>query len=419
MKKKVELAWDCPYCSTKKIKGRFRECPNCGRPRSEDTKFYLPKGNGIIGQRIGTKWGHNIVDASSLKSTKPDWYCNSCDSYNSDSEMLCTSCGAPRDKDTKNYAEINQDKPDLSESARAAIREEFRKETKKEEQHTNKPTFKEKLKNWVGENSDGLKKGGVITASAILIAIVIIGLIFLFSQKITITVQEMHWEYSVDVEIYKKFRENGWSVPKGGIVDYTKQEIHHYDKVLDHYETVYVDKSETYIDHYETVAVQKSETYIDHYDIEYEYMGDDGNGYGSVREVRVPVYETRYYTDYEQRPVYKTRYWKEPKQEPVYRQDPVYRTKYYYDIWRWVFDRTVSNQGQVSELPQFPNPTLSERERLGAKHTKYWIIAVVNDTNAIKTYKTTQEIWEQINVLDELVVGKYASSISEIKKRGE
>jgi len=62
---------------------------------------------------------------------------------------------------------------------------------------------------------------------------------------------------------------------------------------------------------------------------------------------------------------------------------------------------------------------LSEIERLGTKHTKYWIIAVINDTDEIKTYKTTQEIWEQINVLDELVVGKYASSISEIKKRGE
>ena len=37
----VEGLWDCPYCGTKGIGGLTQTCPNCGKTRGEETKFYM------------------------------------------------------------------------------------------------------------------------------------------------------------------------------------------------------------------------------------------------------------------------------------------------------------------------------------------------------------------------------------------
>ena len=37
----VEGYWDCSSCGKKGIRGSVRECPGCGKPRSEDVQFYL------------------------------------------------------------------------------------------------------------------------------------------------------------------------------------------------------------------------------------------------------------------------------------------------------------------------------------------------------------------------------------------
>lgn len=42
--------WDCPFCDTKGIEDIKKECLNCGKPRKEDTKFYMKgeKNNHLI-----------------------------------------------------------------------------------------------------------------------------------------------------------------------------------------------------------------------------------------------------------------------------------------------------------------------------------------------------------------------------------
>ncbi len=424
---KVELSWDCKYCGTHGILGRYRECPNCAKPRDKDTKFYLPNSQGI-GSKVSTKLGHNIVDEKDVKSKGPDWHCESCESYNPDWTDSCLSCGAPR-YGSKNYAEINRDKQDLSSSARAAIREKYINTNHDREYNpSDNDAFESKEdvsksigrnrinKNWIKEHAHDLKRFGIITTCMLLIISIFVVLGLFFSQEEIVTVQELHWKYSVQIEEYTELHESGWSVPDGGVVSYTREEIHHYETVLDHYDTVMINKQETYLDHYETVPVQRVEQYLDHYETEYIYEGDDGNGYGSVRTVSIPVYNTRYVTEYEQRPVYETRHWTEPVQKPVYREEPVKQTKYYYDIWRWVYSRTLKNEGQVTEKPQFPNPNLAENERFGRKYKEYWVVAV-NNKEEKKTYKTTEEIWKQLSISDEIIVGKFSSTITEVKKK--
>ena len=41
MGKLIEGFWDCHYCGTTGIGGSKRECPNCGKARDENTKFYM------------------------------------------------------------------------------------------------------------------------------------------------------------------------------------------------------------------------------------------------------------------------------------------------------------------------------------------------------------------------------------------
>ena len=60
MGQKIEGYWDCDQCGTNKIKGRFRNCTNCGRPRGKDTRFYM----------IEKTYAENQEDISNA----PDWY---------------------------------------------------------------------------------------------------------------------------------------------------------------------------------------------------------------------------------------------------------------------------------------------------------------------------------------------------------
>ena len=67
---------------------------------------------------------------------------------------------------------------------------------------------------------------------------------------------------------------------------------------------------ETILDHYETVEVQRSRQVLDHYETYYTY---EDNGEGSFTEVA------------HERPVYTTEYYTETVQQPVYRQVPIYK----------------------------------------------------------------------------------------------
>ncbi len=54
--------WDCPSCRSTGIKGTIYDCPNCGRQRGKEIKFYMHKG------KIEYVPGHKVIGA--------DWYCD-------------------------------------------------------------------------------------------------------------------------------------------------------------------------------------------------------------------------------------------------------------------------------------------------------------------------------------------------------
>lgn len=92
--------WDCPYCSTKKIPGSDRDCPNCGKPRSASTEFYLDDNEPVV-----------YVDKETEQQVRlrgRDWVCEYCDSLNSGLDRTCKSCGAVRQVKRTNNTESHE-----------------------------------------------------------------------------------------------------------------------------------------------------------------------------------------------------------------------------------------------------------------------------------------------------------------------
>ena len=95
MGKIIEGRWDCSYCDVKGIKGSVRICPNCGKTRGEDVKFYIGNPKDYTTEKI--------EDA-------PDWLCSYCDTYNKASETKCHNCGHLRNNEDTNYFEVQKKK---------------------------------------------------------------------------------------------------------------------------------------------------------------------------------------------------------------------------------------------------------------------------------------------------------------------
>jgi hypothetical protein len=170
------------------------------------------------------------------------------------------------------------------------------------------------------------------------------------------------WDRAIAVERYRTVREEGWSVPAEGRQVDSRREIRSYNHVLDHYETRTRQVSE---------RVQTgTRTYT---------CGsvDRGNGYFEDMTCTEPEYETRYRT--------------ESYQEPVYRDDPVYDTKYTYDIEKWMPERTERASGAADE-PAWPAVRLAEGEREGRRMEKY-VVYFRDDEGESKAAELPLDRW--------------------------
>ena len=156
-------------------------------------------------------------------------------------------------------------------------------------------------------------------------------------------------------------------MPQSAELLYTKQEISHYKQVLDHYET----KTRSY-----TVTVP------DGGHTEYSYSS---NGDGTYTET------SHWVQDYKT----ETRY--ETYQDPVYRDEPVYETKYYYNIDKWVYKDTLETKAK-DRSPYFGETKLADNQRYNNETETYFIFAIdkKDKKQEVKTYTCSKEMWDQI-----------------------
>ncbi|MBR6187031.1 MAG: zinc ribbon domain-containing protein [Clostridia bacterium] len=351
MGKLVMGYWDCPYCQYQGISGDQGKCPQCGRPRG-DVKFYM-KGYAEGQTREENERGDiEYLDEEKAKyvNRNPDWYCSYCNTLNSDNAEKCSNCGATRADSEANYFD----------------------QLKKRQQQQQQSAQAQQAQQRAPEKG-GSKKWLIFLAVA---AIAIFGIVKFMSGNTTqgdLKVTRIEWARSINIEQNIQYSESGWTLPAGAELTAQKEEVHHYDTVLDHYQNVQVERSREVLDHYETYYTYK----------------DMGNGY--FEEVA------------NERPIYKTEYYTETVQQPVYRQVPRYQTKYYYTIWRWTPARDVKATGDDHNA-QWPEVTLRENEREGQRTEAYAFQVVNEKKNTTAAYQLSEADWRNIKVGDNLFI---------------
>lgn len=326
MSRIVKGYWDCPYCGNKGISGLEKRCTACGHSQDEGTKFYLKEQKEYVSEDKAKEYGKGA-----------DWTCSYCGSLNRHDAKVCVGCGADREESSGDYFE------------------NIEKQKKKAEQKKPKEP----------EPKAGKKFFPFIIGLAIFLAFIAFAC---RPKNYGASVTDKTWARAIDVEVYKTVNESDWSVPDGGRVTDERNEIHHYDSVLDHYETVTVEKSRQVQDGYDTHT-------------EYE---DNGDGTFTEREVQTPRYTTEYYT--------------EEEEKPVYVDVPRYQTKYYYDIDKWVPDRILETSGGADD-PYWDDTVLGENEREGDRRAEY---KVTFTTEKDKTYtaEVDEELWNSLDLGD-------------------
>ena len=176
-----------------------------------------------------------------------------------------------------------------------------------------------------------------------------------------------HWERSIIIEKLITKSDSDWTLPEDATLIEQKEEIHHYDNVLDHYEEIEVQHSRQIIDHYET------------------YYTYEDNSNGTFTEVP------------HERPVYTTEYYTATEQQPIYIQEPIYQTKYYYTIKEWQYSREETASGDDLK-PEWPQTDLDTDEREGQKTQIYKLI--VSDSQNNYTYRVNETYWRTVNLND-------------------
>lgn len=347
----LEGFWDCKYCGTTRIGGRRRQCPNCSKARDDNTTFYLD-----------TTKNRYVPEKKAIKINKnPDWICNYCNQLNSDNDDVCIYCGATRTSENLNYFENKEKKKQQKQECT---------EENNQEEVSEKNSWQSSLhnlKNYSIPNFFAASWKPVLIT--LLIVISILGIFLLFKPKeYEITINELSWERSINIERYQTVQESNWYLPADGRLIYSYLEYSHSEQVLDHYETRTRSIAKERISGYET--------YVSGY-------RDLGNGYFEEITSQRPIYETYYET--------------ETYEEPVYRSEPVYRTKYYYEIDKWLYERSVVTTG-TDKSPYWGDTHLATDERTSSQTEKYIVKGVDTKTEKEISFSLSLDVWSTLEI---------------------
>lgn len=198
--------------------------------------------------------------------------------------------------------------------------------------------------------------------------LMIAGIIYLFIPKSKeIIISQLSWERKINIERYQTVEESDWVLPDKARLLYSRQEFSHNEKVIDHYET-------------KTKEVKKEE--IIGYEEYVVGIEDLGNGY--------------FEETIDTRPIYGTYYETETYKEPVYRYEEVYQTKYYYEIDKWIYDRTEISSG-YDKKTYWPETILAADEKIASKSEKYYVTGKDKEGKEV-CYLMTYEEWMSIEV---------------------
>ncbi len=392
----MEGAWNCSQCETKGIPAKKTACTLCGDPRNPsldpEEKPYLPDNARVV------------TDADELEraSNGPNWNCGYCGHANGATDHVCNECLRPLDHDdtvagVHTYVSgvaaegVTLDKPgQLDEDhinavlagadklqqladgpivmpSRTFDMSELPKNSASHERKVYEATSP------VGSITSRLNPTTLIRVGigfVVAMAMIMIGWVtytqFIRAEAVGLTVTSLSWDRQIEVEEYRTLTMTDWTLPADGRVISQNREIRSYKEVLDHYETKtrQVPEQVKTGSHQEKYACGST-------------MTDKGNGYFETKTTycdrTVDDYATKYHTEY--------------YDSPVYRNDPVYGTKYTYQVDRWVTDHFVRESGRTNPVWPEPDPE-GDKQRVGDERRQTYSV-VLTDPEGDRHKRTT------------------------------
>lgn len=336
--------WDCPACGTKRILGfkdgrTVERCPACGSPSTK--KWYLDDREMVLS------------DPEEIKKavSKRAWTCGHCDHLNDADDQECDACGNPKDlstddvqlvqrryegtnapKNTKEVADLLEE--GVTDQAAGMVDAELKTETLHPDDVPKKPSR--------------FKMIAILSGTGALVLFLIISL-FLRTET-QVEVASFSWERTVSIEDFGPRSYSSWNPPPADAYNTSSaQEVHHYDRIYEGQEC-----------HTET----------------YSYVcGTIDNGNGTFSDQ---------YCD-ETREVC----------EDKYREEPVYATKYYYDIDEWAHHHNVESKGDDKhpEWPTDPKTSSSPGKwRNGARSGEYFV-HLKDDGGTLHQEDISETLW--------------------------
>lgn len=333
--------WDCPACGTKGVRGDVYTCPNCGRVRADDVKFYLPAD------------AVEVTDAAGIAAAKAgaDWQCDYCGNLNAAGSASCEKCSAPRgskQRDTHKYEQAAA--PRSAAEAAAAPGEAV----------SPPAAAPPRRRSWV------------VPAVIVGVLALLVGLgIWLFAPRESLaTISGKSWERSLRVEAYGPQQAQDWaaSVPAEAYDRQCRTAVRSYVPVQVGTRTEQQQQCQR-------VAVGEEQ---------YECgVVDLGNGRFEQQMCTRTLYEDQCE-------------WV-AVEVPVYVQQPIYDNYCTYTVDRWAYVRTET-AGERDTEPYWPavEYAQNEREQEGGRQENY-IVYIVDANERTWEYVTDLATWQQFS----------------------
>lgn len=324
-KYQIEMLWDCSSCGKTAIGGLQDHCPGCGAAHDiKKDPWYMP---GDTSHRA------RITDAGKLAKAHagPNWTCEHCGGTQRAPDGACLNCAGPR-------SEAHADRAS-GRSVEAIVPPTHPQPSLQSRPAPPRPPLppaREVDVDWPPRRSRNGIKLAVGIAAAVLLVVGLLWLLF-HQRLVDIEVVDVEWTHTVSVERYKQVAENGWdeNIPADAAnVVNQGQEIHHYDQVLDHYETIHF--TEQVYDGEDCVDIPQTcyttpVTCSPNDNGTATCTGGDERCSGGGRSCT-----SRYRTE------------SRTRQEPRYRDEPRYEDHFAWTVWRWKPQRTPSHSGTTT-----------------------------------------------------------------------
>lgn len=326
----IEMLWDCDVCKATLNRGLERHCRNCGHPKDDRDREYMPDNVTIQMALEG--------DKKRRAEAGPDWKCLYCGSLQNPLNKCCTECGVPQGENAKKAWDAKTEEATFDPTTGAQISHAaFTEHVEATGAATRVDTPSKAYVAGYRDNAADIKiprfamaryvKRAFIAAPCIAIFGVLMWLLFRTKVE-NVRVSTVSWKHDVKIERYQVFHHDGWSPETNAFnVHDEGSRIHHYDHVKtgSHNEPT----DDPYDCKCKTVPGKCHTTKVT--------CKPNGNGTATCSggdQVCDPDTE-KCQTCYK-----KTDHWVDD-----YQDVPRYQDYYEWDVWDWGYNRTVTHSG--------------------------------------------------------------------------